>query len=451
MASTLSRDERIAEIDALLSRLVPELSSLGFHEPHAGQLEVLGSALRYNVMKCGRRFGKTDMLERMAVETARGGYPAAYFAPSYPMLAEFFRELCLKVVKWKGVRPIISEHRVEFPTGGSIDCWSLGDEANRARGRKYARVCLDECALVDSLSVAWEESIAPTLMDLAGDAWFGSTPKLGSVFDEFYERGQRGDAGWASWELPTHKNPFITASEIEERRANMTEAAFNREILAKSEEAGSDLMHPGFGKRHIGVAKAAWEECRWRVLGFDPGGGDPTAIVPIGVDRMGWFHQYGEFWRERNAGSVSLPTVIEEVERWNKRGKLDAIVVDKTAKGWVQGLLQYGYPAVESISARSEGFEVIDWLLEGEPPRLTIDPSCVRSIEEFREYRKEMRKDRVSGISYATKNAHWTHSDCMDARRYACVWIVRNLRGKAVNRKVRYTKPRGYRPMGVLS
>ena len=313
---------------------VPSLEALGFKEPHAGHLKVLGGLARHNVLKCGRRFGKTDLLQRVVAEAARSGYPAGYFAPQYDQLELQYAEQCERMSRWKGVRIIKSLHRIETPTGGSIDYWSLKEEANRVRGRKYKVVALDECAVVDNLVVAWEESISPTLTDLGGDAWFASTPKLGSQFDELYWKGQDpGNDDWASWELPTSENPFITAEEIEFRRRNMSEAAFRREYLAKSEAEGSDLVHPTFGAVHIKEAVVSWEDCRWRVIGFDPGGGDPTGMAMVGVDRRGHVHQYGEFWRARNSGEVSLGVVVAEVAKWDKLGKLDAVVVDRTAKG----------------------------------------------------------------------------------------------------------------------
>jgi hypothetical protein len=52
-------------------------------------------------------------------------------------------------------------------------------------------------------------------------------------FKQLYDWGQdpaRED--WASWQMPTSKNPYIPLQEIEAARSDMTEAVFNQEYLA---------------------------------------------------------------------------------------------------------------------------------------------------------------------------------------------------------------------------
>src|SRR5690606_6762025 len=135
---------------------------------------------------------------------------------------------------------------------GSIDFFSMDlGGADRVRGRKYARAILDECALVVGLKDAWEKAIRPTLADYMGDAWFLSTPRRGSFFEELYRRSQ-SDEEWASWTLPTSANPFIRPSEIEAARRDMSEQAFAQEFLADFEASESDLVHPQFHvARHV--------------------------------------------------------------------------------------------------------------------------------------------------------------------------------------------------------
>ncbi|MCR4339573.1 MAG: terminase family protein, partial [Gemmatimonadaceae bacterium] len=372
---------------------------------------MLNEAQRYNVLKMGRRWGKTILMLRLATETALQGHPAAYFAPSYPMLSDALRQLASRLVNVPRAKILLSEHRIELPTGGSIDMWSATDEANRCRGRKYARVLLDECALVDGLIPAWEESIRPTLTDLAGDAWFASTPRHGSQFEDLWEKGGVQD-GWASWLLPTSTNPFISPAEIDEAARVMSPAAFKREYLAETDPSDSDLVYPEFSiAKHVKKPTVTWEECKWRVIGIDPGGGDPTAMVPIGVSPTGYFHQYGEFYKR---GGVSIDEAVNWIEQWNKRGKLDMVVIDPSAKGWVETLQRYGYPSFPAFNGREDGFEVVRWLLNG---RLTFDPTATNCIAEFRDYRWANKRNAASGERFATKSPADHHADGKDALR----------------------------------
>ena len=58
------------------------------------QEQIAAEALRFNVLECGRRFGKTafgeDRLISHAIEKSQ---PVAWFAPVYKQLAEVWRDL----------------------------------------------------------------------------------------------------------------------------------------------------------------------------------------------------------------------------------------------------------------------------------------------------------------------------------------------------------------------
>ena len=204
---------------------------LSLPAPHPGQLAVIQQSKRFNVVCCGRRWGKTVLGMDRLIHLALEGKPVAWFSPSYKLLADTWRELRSRlapVTRDKSEQ----EKRIELITGGVIDLWSL-DSPDAARGRKYAGVVVDEAAMIPALEEAWQQSIRPTLTDLAGEAWFLSTPKGMNYFKVLYDCGQdptRGD--WASWQMATSANPFLDPAEIEAARLDMTEAAFNQEYLA---------------------------------------------------------------------------------------------------------------------------------------------------------------------------------------------------------------------------
>jgi hypothetical protein len=62
-------------------------------EPHAGQWRVINEAARFNVLECGRRFGKTKLGIFLCCLTAGQGQPVAWFAPTYKFLPEVWREI----------------------------------------------------------------------------------------------------------------------------------------------------------------------------------------------------------------------------------------------------------------------------------------------------------------------------------------------------------------------
>jgi|GEM_PF-304272 len=207
-----------------------------FPRPHSAQQKIIAEAKRFNVLCCGARFGKTTLgIDRIA-HPAIQGYPCSWFAPTYKLLAEPWREM--QTSNWLG--PLISrkdetEHRLELVTGGSIDCWSLEDaDDNTARGRRYKVAVVDEAAGVKNLISVWQRLIRTRLADYRGDAWFLSTPRGMGGFKTLFDYGQDPRfAEWNSWRMPTASNPHIHPDEIESARLELTDARFRQEYLAE--------------------------------------------------------------------------------------------------------------------------------------------------------------------------------------------------------------------------
>jgi phage terminase large subunit-like protein len=208
---------------------------------HAAQQRVVREAARFNVLACGRRWGKTTLGVDLLVPPALEGYPVAWFAPTYKMLTEVWREV-RRVFLSATERVNAQEHRLELVTGGVVDMWSL-DTPNTARGRRYRRIVADEAAMVADLEDAWNAVLRPTLVDFKGDAWFLSTPKGYGFFRSLYDAGQNGDRpDWASWQMPTTSNPHIDPQEVEAARLMLPERTFAQEFLAQFLEDGGGVF-----------------------------------------------------------------------------------------------------------------------------------------------------------------------------------------------------------------
>lgn len=188
-------------------------------------------ARRFNVLACGRRFGKTELGIHLALETTNQGLPVGWFSPTYKLLSEAWRDIkraCQGSVEQKSE----TEHRLQLSSGGVIECWSL-DDPDAGRSRKYKRVIIDEAAMVRYLEEAWEESIRPTLTDYAGDAWFMSTPKGFNYFHTLFERGlDPARPEYACWQMPSLANPHLPPEEIEAARIDSVDRVFKQEYEA---------------------------------------------------------------------------------------------------------------------------------------------------------------------------------------------------------------------------
>ncbi len=209
--------------------------------PHSGQARILRETRRFNVVDCGRRWGKTVLGVNVIVPMALEGYPTAWFAPSYKYLAEAWRDFC-KILRKVIASKNKSEWRIELLTGGVIEFWSLQDE-DAGRSRKYKLVVIDEAAKVKCLGKAWTEAIRPTLSDFRGDAYFLSTPKGKDYFWELYTKGlDRLQPDWGCWKMPTSSNPFIHPDEILDLQRSLPERVFLQEILAEFHDDGGGVF-----------------------------------------------------------------------------------------------------------------------------------------------------------------------------------------------------------------
>jgi hypothetical protein len=205
---------------------------------HPGQQAIVNEAQRFNVLQCGRRFGKTNLGQSLVIETAIDGAPAGYFAPTYKTMIDVWRS-SRAILRDLTTEANKTERTIRLATGGLIEFWSLEDE-DAGRSRKYKRVVIDEASVVRNLTAIWQASIRPTLTDLRGDAWFLGTPKGRREFHTLYTKGQSGAPGWISWRRGTVDNPFIDAAEVEEARLDLPETIFRQEYLGIPADDGGN-------------------------------------------------------------------------------------------------------------------------------------------------------------------------------------------------------------------
>src|SRR5215831_3596847 len=88
--------------------------------PHLGQERVIQQAKRFNVVCCGRRWGKTVLGMNRLIYQALKGKPVAWFAPNYRLLSDVWREL-QRTLQPILARPNQQERRLELRGGGVIE------------------------------------------------------------------------------------------------------------------------------------------------------------------------------------------------------------------------------------------------------------------------------------------------------------------------------------------
>ena len=270
--------------------------------PHSGQQKLLSEAKRFNVVCCGRRWGKTKLSVRLLVKPAAMGKPVGYFTPTYKLLTETYKEVISRL------EPIVKASNqnqfIELVNGGVVDFWTLENDY-AGRGRKYIRAIIDEAAFSKDLFEKWTQAIRPTLTDLKGDAWFFSTPKGKNDFYKLFARGQAGDKDWQSWQMSTYTNPFIDPGEIDDARADLPELAFSQEYLA---EFNDNVANP-FGTVYISQCTYPLSNSPAVCFGVDLAKSFDHTVI-IGLDRNGsvcHFDRFQSDWKNTTRKILELP------------------------------------------------------------------------------------------------------------------------------------------------
>lgn len=221
---------------------------------HPAQKHILENAKRFNHLRCGRRFGKTTLIEELSSISLDGKRVGVWF-PTYKDLSEVWKD-----VK-KTYNSIIRKQneqlkQIELVTGGLIDFWSM-EEPDSGQGRKYHRAIIDEAAKAPKLYQAWENTIRPTLTDYQGDAFILSRPK--GKNNPFYliEEKHRAFDNWSFFHFTSYDNctdvgGYLQRSEIEEAKQQLDDINFRQEYLAEYVDANDRPFFYSFDhQRHV--------------------------------------------------------------------------------------------------------------------------------------------------------------------------------------------------------
>lgn len=197
---------------------------------HSGQerVEQMLSERRFVALMCGRRWGKTKYgVRRAAIVALDGGY-VGWFAPTYKIAGEAWREIVNRLGP-AASKISQDDRRLELKSGGVIEVWTM-DAPDPARGRFYDLVVIDEAGIVKGLLAIWQAAVRPTLTDRKGKALFLGTPKGRSgEYARLFANAERGEDGWGAIRAETLDNPWIDPEEIDLARKELPEEIFNQE------------------------------------------------------------------------------------------------------------------------------------------------------------------------------------------------------------------------------
>lgn len=224
---------------------------------HTGQATIWQAGLdhRFNVVRCGRRWGKTAMLCNIAATYATASFTrpgleqlfggrVGIFTAEYRQYQEIFDKLV------ELLDPLIksqsrSEKRILLTNGGKIDFWVTNDNKLAGRGREYEVVLIDEAAFTkapEMLEEIWPKSIKPTLLVPRGHVWVFSTPDGIDENNFFYALCNNKKLGFFEHYAPTSSNPYVPSEELEQEEKNCEPRVFRQELLAEFVDWSADSL-----------------------------------------------------------------------------------------------------------------------------------------------------------------------------------------------------------------
>lgn len=168
--------------------------------------------------------------------------------------------------------------------------------------------------------------------------------------------------------------------------------------------AAEGVVYPDFdAQQHV----KAMDCTGWRtLLGVDIGARNPTAILTIRRAGDGKTHIERETYR-RNLSSDDISDLLK---RAFDSSEAEVAYCDPSARAYIETLQRQGYPIEPANNDVRFGISTVTTVIKD---GLTVDPSCVNTIDEFESYQWMDKGDKDQPVK---ANDH-----AMDALRYCLV------------------------------
>lgn len=398
------------------------------YQPRSHQAALHKEILRFSVLVCHRRFGKTvlavnELIDR-SLRCERDEPRHAYLAPlrkqakrvAWDYLKRFTAHVPDRVVREGELRVDLSGGRRIFVDGA--------DNPDALRGLYLDGVVLDEYGQMQPS--VWSQVVRPALSDRQGKALFIGTPKGRNAFHDLYQEATAkmaaGDGDWFAALRRASDTGVIPPAELEAARRDMDEDEFAQEFEC-SFAAG--IVGAYYAKlladveRENRIGNVPWEPALPVHTAWDLGIGDSTAIwfvqqtgrelrwidyhesAGVGLDYYARVlgakpYVYGEHLLPHDAAARELGTGRTRIEMLASLGIRGRIV---------------------ARHAVDDGIQALRALI----PRAWFDAAkCARGLEALRAYRRAW--DERLGLFRARPLHDWA-SHGADAARTAAMGL----------------------------
>ncbi len=432
------RDRVAAEIDALIASIegpVPfpayleaAMKARGM-EPWPYQpilAEMLGKH-RDIVIGKARQIGVTELLCDYARYMVQSGKRVLVISKGQPESEDFLSRAEITALPGATIDKE-NTRQVRLGNGGIIRALP----ATRHAGRSFTAdlVIVDEAAFHPWAATNFK-AYRPTMADVGqlvivstgnGQSGFfhdyyqdakAGTNGFTSRFFGYYERPDRDEEKWNAEAAAYQGVPGGHTAENPRTEAEMF-ISHSGLVYGTDQDDGALIFDPA---RNLTAPPFTWAGAELRVIGIDPGGRDPTALVAIGLDGRDRAHVFAaKRWR----GPQSVDALADYISAIEDSGEVHGIVVDGSGGGTMVAETLYAMGWNAFVASKDKGNRIStmkSWLKAG---RLTLAAGHTDLIEEFHSYFWKDRQDNVSGgNAWETMTVGQHHADLLDCLGYA--------------------------------
>lgn len=213
------------------------------------------SQSRFNLIRAGRKFGKSTLAEYRCIKKLGKPNSIVWFAgPTYRQS---------KLIAWKDFKTLIpKEAMAKKPNETDLiitlkngsELFVMGsDNPDSLRGPAPNHVALEEFSMMQP--EAWHEVIRPNLTAKRGTADFISTPKGFNWMKDLEDNARRlihaGSKDWSVFHYTIYDNPHISREEIESARKDCdNDLVWRQEYMAEYESSVGRVFSAFSDEKH---------------------------------------------------------------------------------------------------------------------------------------------------------------------------------------------------------
>ena len=413
---------------------------------HAGQAAIYLHNSRFKAVRCGRRWGKTEMLLAIGCNAIAKGDFIGYFVPEHKFLYEYYDRTAeiMRPIKSRSSR---NDGVFATSTGGRLDFWSLENEL-AGRSRKYHGILLDEIAFAKNrtMQTQWERAIKPTLLDYNGYAIAASTPQGIDDQNWFYLINHDPKMQFTVYHAPTKTNPYLPVGSLEALERDNHPLVYRQEYLAEFVDWSSAAFFSLDNLLINGEPNAPQYpvEYVYAVIDSAVKSGlehDGTAVIYFAKtkhDSPLYILDYDVIQIDGALLETWLPNVYKNLEHFAQKynailGSAGCFIEDKSSGSiLLQQAIRHGWQAtgidskLTAAGKDERAINVSGYVYRGE---IIITPDAYNRVITYKNVTKNHLLTQITGFRPGDKNAHKRADDALDCFCYGIAIALGNVDG----------------------